>query len=478
MFPFSEHLWPIAIISTYLLGWGLALYCIYNTRSAQGAIGWAVSLVTVPYFAIPLYALFGGDRFKGYVRAQRKTKLARERLAPAPRQAILATPLVLEGDSSKVKQVLESLAAAPFTEGNRVELLIDGDQSFESIFRSIDDAREYVLLEFYIVQDDQVGQELKRRLIEKAQAGVKVYFIFDALGSFNLPSRYSEELRQAGVKISTFNSARRYNSRFQLNFRNHRKIVVVDGKEAFVGGHNVGDVYLGKDKVLGYWRDTHLKIVGPAVQVVQLAFLGDLFWADRTIPELHWETKSRSGGDMKVLPIATGPVDEIETCTLFFLKLFNSAQERCWIASPYFVPDESILYALELAALRGVDVRIMIPAKVDHQLLHLASFAYLPELTRAGVKIYRYQSGIMHQKAVLIDDRLSSIGTANLDNRSLRLNFELSVVVWDLDFAKQVAEMLERDFAQCIRVGAEDYEAKSMLFKLGVRFARLCSPLL
>jgi cardiolipin synthase len=279
------------------------------------------------------------------------------------------------------------------------------------------------------------------------------------------------------VSIRPFGSNRRWRNPFQINFRNHRKIVVVDGRVAYVGGLNVGDEYIGRDPGFGPWRDTHVRLEGPAVHAVQLAFLEDWYWAAQETPPLDWTPRPVSPNGQNVLVLPTGPADELETCGLFFVHMINAAQQRLWITSPYFVPDPQVMCALQLASLRGVDVRIMLPEHADHLLVYLSSFSYLEEAEQADVKIYRYQPGFMHHKVILVDDHLAAVGTANLDNRSFRLNFEITVLVDDHGFAAQVEEMLRRDFQQCERAHAEDLLQRSFWFRVAVRVARLMSPL-
>ena len=265
--------------------------------------------------------------------------------------------------------------------------------------------------------------------------------------------------------------------RLQVNFCNHRKILVVDGHTAYVGGHNVGNEYLGLDPELSPWRDTHAEVCGPAALAVQLAFLEDWYWATERLPVLDWSVPLDPPGKVPVLVLPSGPADENETCSLFFLHAINSAQKRLWITSPYFVPDEAVVAALQLAAMRGVDVRIMLPAKADNRLVHLASFAYIPETRRVGIRLFRYRAGFLHQKVMLMDD-VGTIGTANLDNRSFRLNFEIALVFADTGFAAEIADMLERDFARCDEIGKTDVSHLPLLTRIGASMARLLAPVL
>jgi cardiolipin synthase len=270
-------------------------------------------------------------------------------------------------------------------------------------------------------------------------------------------------------------------NRFQLNFRNHRKSVIVDGKIAFVGGHNVGDEYMGKDPILTPWRDTHMKISGPVVTCLQVPFIEDWHWATgKSIEGLRWDLEEAAedvAGDAMAVGIPSGPADPMETCSLFFHACISSATKRVWLATPYFVPDEALVLSLQLAAARGVEVKILIPETTDSQLIRMSSFSYLEEMEKAGIEIWRYQKGFLHQKVILVDDSFVSIGSANMDNRSLRLNFELMVGVEDEAFAGEVSKMLENDFSNSQRATPDDLKSKSLPFRLGVRIARLLAPI-
>lgn len=451
-----------------------AVHALMAQRTSQGAIAWSIALVTFPFLTLPAYWVLGRSRFEGYVKARREGNTEMHRVLKNVGHVAREKGLV-RLDATGCEAALERLAWMPFTRRNRVDLLIDGQATFDAIFAGIDSAKNYVLIQFFIVKDDELGNELKRRVLTKASEGVRVYFVYDEVGSHRLPKKYLAELRDAGVEVSPFNSTRR--NRFQINFRNHRKIVVIDGRQAFVGGLNVGDEYVGRSEKFGAWRDTHAELAGPSVLATQLSFLEDWYWATHEVPDLNWTPEPAVEGDKDVLVLPTGPADSLEGCGLFFMQMISVAQHRLWIASPYFVPDLHVIAALQLAALRGVDVRIMLPEKPDHLLVYLSSFSFLKEMEDAGVQIYRYQRGFLHAKTLLVDDRWSAIGTANLDNRSFRLNFEITVLVDDKAFASQMAEMFDNDFSQCQLAEADDLQKRSLLFKIGVRLARLMAPI-
>jgi cardiolipin synthase len=365
----------------------------------------------------------------------------------------------------------------PITRYNKTRLLIDGRETFRSIFDGIESAEQYILVQFFIVKDDAIGRELQSKLIQKAKESVKVYFLYDEIGSHKLPQSFLRDMQLAGIVTSAFHSTKGKTNRFQLNFRNHRKIVVVDGKIAYVGGHNVGDEYLGKHPTLGPWRDTHVSVEGPVVQTIQFCFVEDWYWATKGIPELNWELIRAADGHEDALMIASGPADRLETCGLMFVQAINAASKRVWIG-PYFVPDLQTLSALKLAALRGVDVRILLPEKADHRTVYLASFTYYQNTLPVGIKLFRYTAGFMHQKVFLVDSSCAAVGTANLDNRSFRLNFEITLLNYDPGFVTEVETMLTNDFSRCRSVALEEYSEQSFFFKLAARSARLLAPIL
>jgi cardiolipin synthase len=464
------------VILAHVLGLISSIHAIMSTRTAQGAIAWSVSLNAVPYVAVPAYWVLGRNKFQGYVTARRARDKESQRIRREA-SARVAPYLVPDSDKSQSTRAAERLADMPFLGGNHVELLIDGEATFRSILEGIDAAEDYVLFQFFIVHDDELGREVKSRLIKKAERGVRVYFLYDEVGSYDLPRRYKNELRDAGVEVYDFHTRQGPGNRFQINFRNHRKVVVVDGRAAWIGGHNVGDEYLGKSPKFGDWRDTHVRIDGPAALAAQFSFAEDWYWAAGVVPELNWTPEPVPAGDAAVLIVPSGPADEVETAALMFIHAINSAQERIWIASPYFVPDEAVVAALQLAGLRGVDVRILIPDKPDHLMVYLAAFSYFDDAGRTGVNFFRYTDGFLHEKAMLIDDSAATIGTANFDNRSFRLNFEITAVFTDPDFVSQVERMFEADFARSKPVEDGEYTDKSFLFRFAVRVARLTAPL-
>ena len=470
-----------AISITYALvqitGIVTAIRAILTARTSQGAIAWVVALLLMPAVSVPAYWVFGRGKFNGYITLRRQKSVVS---APTLQAALihmraknmLVTPRFGEPFA------IERLAHLPLTRANDAEILVNGDATFASIFAGIDRARDYVLVQFYIIHDDSTGRELLARLAASAGRGVRCLVLFDEIGSSGLTRKYLRDMRAAGVAVAPFNSRRGRWNRFQINFRNHRKIVVVDGCEAWVGGLNVGDEYRGLCKKTGHWRDTHVRLAGPVVQSVQAVFAEDWHWATGEIPRLEWRPVPAPAGVSRVaLCLPSGPSDELETATLFFLDAINTARSRVWIASPYFVPDEQFISALQLAALRGVDVRILIPDRADNFLVQLSAWSYIGELEAVGIKTFRYTKGFMHHKIVVVDNAYSTIGTANFDNRSFRLNFELTMAFADRDFTGRVAAMLEADFEHSRLATAAELHSRGFWYRLAVRAAMLLAPI-
>ncbi len=469
-------LWIGLVIIAHVLGITSAVVAIMTARTPQGSIAWAISLITCPYIAVPAYWILGRSRFEGYVTAR---KLVETDLKEKSQKVLESVEpyRVPKLDKKNAGRAAEWLADAPFLKGNDFKLLIDGEATFDSILEGVDAAEHYILFQFFIVHDDDLGRRVKRHLIAKAKQGVKIYFLYDEFGCYDLPKAYLSELRAAGIAVREFNTRKGTRNRFQINFRNHRKLVVVDGKTAWTGGHNVGDEYLGKDPTFGHWRDTHMRISGPAVLGAQFSFSVDWRWAaDQEIPELEWTPTASPSGNGIALVIPSGPADEFETAQLMFLHAINSAQERIWISSPYFIPDGALLSALQLAGMRGVEVKILIPDIADHETPYLVAFSYFDEATLTGAEIYRYTNGFLHGKSMLIDDQLATVGSANFDNRSFRLNFEITAACIDPEFIRDVEQMFKDDFSNARKMTKADIDEKSFWFKLKVRVARLTAP--
>lgn len=468
--------WLLGVIIPliHIIGVLSAIHALLSSRTSQGAIAWIISLVLMPYLAVPAYWVFGRPRFYGYVSARGHKDTVLRRALAGHRACV--DPYLASSDSADILAV-ERLALMPLTRGNCCELLVEGDAAFESIFAGIDAAEDYVLVQFYILRDDALGQRLQRHLLAAAERGLFVYLLYDEVGSHQLPRRYLQRLSEAGVLVTAFHSSRFGRHRFQINFRNHRKVTVVDGHWGWVGGFNVGVEYLGQSRQHGAWRDTHLKLTGPSVLGLQEAFWEDWHWATGNVLDLSWTPRGSCEEDHRVVIVPSGPADPQETASLLVQHAIHSARQRLWLTSPYFVPDRSVQDALRLAAMRGVDVRILLPERPDQLLVFLSAFSFLPDMIRAGIKVYRYQPGFMHQKVMLIDDEAASVGTVNLDNRSFRLNFEITAFIPDASFAADIERMLEVDLAASRQLLLEEIARRPSWQKLLSRAAYLLSPI-
>lgn len=470
-------MWFMIIIFFHIMGILSIINAVMTTRTSQGAIAWIIFLITFPYIAVPAYWILGRSRFHGYhVPRHSSDATIKKKLESVFKQ--IRPYRVPLSELTIAAIAAEKLAVLPVLRGNNVQLLIDGKATFDSILEGIEHAKKYILFQFFIIHNDDIGNKIKEQLIKKARQGLKVCFLYDEIGSHDLPDSYKNELKNAGVYVYDFHTQKGFRNRFQINFRNHRKVIIVDGQFAWLGGHNVGDDYLGKNPKFGHWRDTHIKIEGPAVLTVQISFLEDWYWAtDQFITEINWLAIPAKNKDLNVLIVPSGPADELETATLMFHHAINSAQNRIWIASPYFVPDDAILSALQLAGLRGVDVRILIPDMPDHLLVYLAAFSYFEDASLTGIRFFRYTNGFLHQKVMLIDDHTATVGTANFDNRSFRLNFEITCVISDNQFSSEIEAMFHNDFNHAYEMTQNDMKNKSFWFKLSTRLARLTSPI-
>ncbi len=461
------------VVALFVTAVYMSWRAINQSRTPQGAVGWVVFLLTAPYIAVPAYLFLGNVKFAGYVNARRDSAQVASglhRLRIDHKSRI---------DPSRINVLaLERLAGVPVVADNDMKLLIDGPETFGALFEAMDMAKSYILAQFYIIRNDDLGQELTSRLIARAKDGVRVRVLFDKIGSSRLSETRLGEMREAGIEIFDVHYRHAARNRFQINFRNHRKTLIVDGTTGFTGGLNVGDEYMGRSSRFGPWRDTFLRIEGPMVSQLQLCFAEDWFWAtgEALGDQVIWEA-GKAAANMDGIILSSGPGDDLETGSLYFCNLIDAARKRVWIATPYFIPDTDILTSLKLAAIRGVDTRILVPDAIDHRIPWLAAHAYFDEIREAGVKVYRYTRGFMHQKVLLVDADVASVGTINLDIRSCRLNFEATAIFLDTRAADRVAEMLKRDFANAFLLERALSE-QGILKRIGAPVARLFSPVL
>ena len=447
---------------------------VMNSRTSQGSVAWLLSLFFLPYLTVPLYFVFGWRSFSDYAKIQASLGRA-ERARRADELGLT------DHEETRDWPVLTRVAGVPFLAGNTSELLIDGEATFTAIKDAIAAAQSSILFQFFAIHDDELGREMADALIARAKEGIKVHFLYDDVGSHSLSSRFLGRLKESGVEVCGFNENHRFLrllGPMRLNYRNHRKLVVTDFSTAFVGGHNVADQYVGRDKWFGHWRDTHVKVEGPAAVACALSFVEDWLWASGERIDLPRVRDVPMPGDESVLVMPTGPADKLEECAIAFAEAAARAQERLWITTPYLVPSLDVQTALAAAAMRGVDVRILLPEKRDHWTVWLASHAYEDTLVQRGVKVYRYTDGFLHQKVTLLDNDLVSIGTVNFDNRSFQINFELTLWFTHERMIQNVESMLDADFEDARLTWPDAFRSRSYVFRVLAQGARLLSPIL
>ncbi|WP_371154529.1 cardiolipin synthase [Jannaschia sp. 2305UL9-9] len=422
-----------AQLALVLVGLLVARAALVTARTPQGAAAWVVFLVSFPLLAIPMFALFSSVSRSGAPKGA-------QHACPAP----IATGTRLE--------TLTGVVGAPVTEGNTATLLIDGGPTFDAIFGAIDQAQHEVLVQFYTIRDDTIGRALRDRLIAAARRGVDVRVLCDMVGSLFLGHRYARALRAEGVRFQGIVAPRRVMGRIGLNLRNHRKTVIVDGAIGFTGGINVGDEYIDGGKDFDSWRDTHVRLRGPMVDQLRAIFAAD--WTDLTGDAVPPSANARplvaDDGGCRGVVAGFGATDTLERGSLLACGLIGLARTRLWLTTPYLVPHADVATALKLASLRGVDVRILIPRQSDNMLAWYASRSAARDLIAAGIEVHEYLPGFLHSKVMLIDDDIASVGTANLDIRSMLLNFEQIALIEDTDFAQQMDLMFAKDFERAV----------------------------
>ncbi|EZH65348.1 phospholipase D [Bacillaceae bacterium JMAK1] len=370
---------------------------------------------------------------------------------------------------------------ALLTQDNDIDVFTDGIDKFSELITDLAAANDHIHLQYYIFRNDSIGKRLIALLTEKALAGVQVRVLYDDMGSRKLARKHFRSLIQAGGEVGVFFPSRIPYVNSRLNYRNHRKIVVIDGAIGYVGGFNVGDEYLGRTKRFGYWRDSHLRLRGSSVKALQTRFILDWNQAskDQTIEyEDHYFPPVETTGELATQIVSSGPDTEYEEIKNGYIKMITSAKDSVYIQTPYLIPDASLLDALRIAALAGKDVRIMIPNKPDHIFVYWATYSYMGELLKAGARFFIYDAGFIHAKMIVVDRSVGSIGTANIDVRSFRLNFEVNAFLYHDAIGKKLAAIFEHDLEQCSEMTAQRYRDRGVWIRFKESISRLLSPIL
>jgi cardiolipin synthase len=472
------------------LSWFFAVYIFllmvlvfFENKNPSKMIAWLIVLAVLPGVGFVFYILFG--RNIGKRRRSVKKKAADENrmvYAAKIQKDIMHYITYFEEMNSPVADRLSKLllktAHAPFLINNRVDVLTNGDETFSKILYALESAEHHIHMEYYIIRDDKIGKEIKSVLIRKAHAGLKVRLIYDSVGCWKLSPKYLSDLQDAGVEIYPFFPVALPILSRELNYRNHRKIIVVDGKVGFVGGLNIGDEYLGRSKQFGFWRDTHMVIWGEAVYGLQNTFVNDWNYVSKqSIGCDALFPKQEPRGETIVQIATSGPDSKWHAIEQAYFTMVSSAKRRIYITTPYLVPEEGLMDALKTAALSGVDVRVLIPSKPDHFLVYWATQDNLESLLEAGVRVYAYERGFVHSKVVVVDSEVSTVGTANFDVRSFRINFEVNAFVYDTEVARKLEDDFFADMEDAVEITLEAHLKRGVFTRFLESLGRLVSPL-
>ena len=470
-----------------LLNIVLATIVIFmEKRNAGSTWAWLLVLYFIPVLGFILYLILGKKIPKGHLfQWEDQKKIGIEEIISKQIASFDSQRVSMDNDYFQdYKGLIYMLLAnndAILTEDNSITVFTDGKEKFHSLFKDIEEAKETIHLQYYIFKKDGLGNKLIELLTVKAKQGVKVRILYDDLGSRRLRKRHFQNLLAAGGEVEAFFPSRFPLINFRINYRNHRKLVIIDGKIGYIGGFNVGDEYLGKNKRFGYWRDTHLRIIGSSVHAIQTRFILDWNQASNRndipySPELFPKTESKGKINMQI--VSSGPDSEWEHIKYGYIKMISYARDSILIQTPYFIPDASLLDALRIASLTGKDVRIMIPNKPDHPFVYWATYFYAGEMLNAGARVYIYDNGFIHAKTIIVDGKLASVGTANIDVRSFKLNFEVNAFLYDEAISTSLTENFYKDMDVSRELTLEAYKQRSLKIRFKESISRLLSPIL
>ncbi|QOS77424.1 cardiolipin synthase [Paenibacillus sp. JNUCC31] len=477
--------WLVIILLIFIFQ--AATILLLEFRNPAKAVAWLFILICVPLIGFVVYYFVAQDYSK-----RKKVRKGGSRIFREIRETIWEQAHIIENASQmpgsryihqhRLFNLLSHLSESPITGCNKSKVLTNGEEAFAAMLKAMEQAEHHLHVEFYIFRDDVISTKFQEVMIRKAREGVNVRFICDGLGSHKMSGSFIRKLQDAGVEFHYFLPPLIATIDRRVNYRNHRKIVVVDGKIGFVGGMNVGDDYLGKYPDVGFWRDTHVQIEGDAVYFLQNTFLNDWKLASGeqiTEPQLtELFPPHICSGKERIQVLASGPDQEWDAIQEMCFGAISVACERIYITTPYFIPDPALYEAIKTAAVSGVDIKIIIPYQSDSRLVHLASLSYVEELLRAGVKFYQYRKGFVHAKVLIVDDLLATVGTANMDMRSFFCNFELTAVLFEASSMERLTEDFERDLDDCSQINVKVFQQRSRWQKGAEMLSRMLSPLL
>ena len=453
-------------------------------RNPTSTWAWILVITFIPIFGFFLYLIFGRklSRKKLFIwdnKSKLGVKKAVENQLQLLDEGSFPIPELYQDNIDLFYLHLRNNDAI-LTQENEVEIFNDGQAKFDQLIKDLIAAEDHIHIQYYIYRDDNLGRKIADVLKLKAKEGVSVRFLYDDFGSRKLSPQFIWELKKAGVIVEAFFPSLIPKINFKINYRNHRKVVVIDGKIGYIGGFNVGDEYLGKVKKYGYWRDTHLRIVGESVRSIQTRFILDWNQASKHQLILYDSAYYRAEpqGNVGMQIVSSGPDSDWEQIKYGYIKLLMEAEDYVYIQTPYFIPDESLADAVKIAALSGIDVRIMIPNKPDHPFVYWATYSYIGNMLEAGAKVYIYQNGFLHAKTIMVDGKIASVGTANIDVRSFRLNFEVNAFLYSEEVTQRLLAHFEEDMKKSELLTYEAYQQRSAWIKFKESIARLISPIL
>lgn len=469
------------VIIAYVISIICAISLIFIERKEPTTTwAWLLILLVLPVFGFILYLMFGQNLSRQKIFREKKvtdeikSKKLLEKFKEEKRNSRMSDEFI------ELIKMNYNNSGALYTKGNSIETFINGEDKFKALLNDIKSAKEFIHIEYYIFRLDGLGKTIISELKKKVDEGVEVRLLADGMGSKSLRTKDIKYIRSLGIKFYLFFPGILPYVNIRLNFRNHRKIVVIDGKVGYVGGFNVGDEYINKGKQFEFWRDTHVRIKGRAVDELNKRFILD--WDYASEGELNtyekYFPKQTDEGDIGIQIISSGPDHKEEYIKNAYMKIINDAKKSVYIQTPYLVLDEPMKEALKIAALSGIDVRIMVPGEPDHFFMAWILSANIGELMEYGVKIYKYEKGFIHSKTIVADGRIASIGTANLDIRSFQLNFEINAIIFNCDFASKQEEIFKKDIEDSKLVTLEEYNNRGRTIRIKEALIRLIAPIL
>lgn len=449
---------------------------IRENRNPIRALSWVIALIFLPGVGLIFYLFFGRSlRGRHLLSRHNKRKIMHEHSA----RKVNLNSLNISAEQRNLIKLAHTLCRAPFTVNNKIDIFTEGRSKFESLKADLRQAKKSILLQYYIFRDDIIGTEIAEILKHKAANGVQVKVIFDPVGSFSTKNSFFEDMKNAGVELHPFFKVNFPHFANRLNWRNHRKIVVIDGEVGYIGGMNIADRYNSGNKGESVWRDTHFRVTGDIVESLLYSFVIDwnFLKKDPYIP-LVKPALAVNTNTTGVQMITGGPIERWNNLSLCFLKAISSAKRSIYIQTPYFLPTDALLNALQAAALSKVDVRVMLPKMTDSRLLNYASFSYITQCLKAGIKIYLYEPGMLHAKAMIIDDTLVTAGSTNFDFRSFENNFECNLIIYDAEVNQKMRDIFFKDMKDCRKITQEQWGHRPVVQKMLESVLRLVSPIL